>query len=32
MQRLKKGREEKEKAQLMHTRGIPGTLIDESQL
>ena len=32
MSRLKRGREEKEKVKIMTTRGIPGTISDESML
>ena len=30
MHRYKKAREEKEKAQIMLTRGIPGTILNEA--
>lgn len=30
MQRMKKARDERERAKIMHTRGIPGTITDES--
>ena len=32
MTRMKRGREDREKAKMMHQRGIPGTVMDESQL